>query len=278
MVESAFPLWAGLALHPLGSSGTDHLLFRLGSDMVVRIPGNGGVARHVAYQAVWLERFDGLSLQVPRVLGVGEPNEDCPYHWSVLTWIDGEDAAVAQVTDWGAAAVALGRFVAQLRTFETAGGLPSDRGNALRGAPLRRLDGWMRGAIGALAGTYESQALLAHWEEALAVPEWREPPVWVHGELHPGNIILCAGHITGVIDFGLASLGDPACDLAPAWTFLPAAQRQAFRELAGLDSAAWRRGKGWGLYCGVIALAHHGERNPVLARMAERAIAAVLDS
>ena len=83
-----------MALHKLGSSGTDHLLFRLGSDMVVRIPRTGSVARHVAYQAVWLERFDGLSLQVPRVLGVGEPNEDCPYHWSVLTWIDGEDAGL----------------------------------------------------------------------------------------------------------------------------------------------------------------------------------------
>ena len=99
MVESAFPQWAGLALLPQASSGTDHLLFRLGSDMVVRVPGTGGVARHVAHQAVWLERFDGLSLQIPRVLGVGEPNGDCPYHWSVLTWIDGEDAAVTQVAD-----------------------------------------------------------------------------------------------------------------------------------------------------------------------------------
>ena len=278
MVDSAFPQWVGLALLPLASSGTDHLLFSLGSDMVVRIPCTASVARHVEYQAAWLERFAGLSLQVPRVLGEGKPDEVCPYNWSVLTWIDGEDAAVAQVADWGAAAVALGRFVAQLRTCETAGGLPSERSNALRGAPLTRLDGWMRGAIGALADIYESRALLAHWEEALAVPKWIEPPVWIHGDLHPANIILRAGRITGVIDFGLASLGDPACDLAPAWTFLPASRRQAFREAAGLDDAAWRRGKGWGLYCGVIALAHHGERNPALARMARRAIAAVLDS
>ena len=146
----------------------------------------------------------------------------------------------------------------------------------MRGAPLHRLDPWMRTAIGVLSDLYDPSRLTELWEEALAVPEWPGAPVWVHGDLHGANILLRDGKVSGVIDFGLVSLGDPACDLAPAWTFLPAAQRDAFRSAAGLDELSWQRGKGWGLYAGTVALAYHRDGNPVLRGMGARAIAAVL--
>lgn len=278
MVFGAFPHWADLPLLPVASAGTDHLLYRLGAELVVRIPANRDAASRVAEQAVWLERFRGLPLEVPRVLGLGPPDEDCPWHWSVLGWIEGVDADQAPPRDWAEAAQALGRFVSELQRIDAASGPPAGRGNALRGAPLVELDGWMREAIVGISDLYDAGALTARWRAALAAPAWQGDPVWIHGDLHASNLLLRDGCLVAVVDFGLMALGDPACDLAPAWTFLPDAQRDAFRELACPDDSTWERGKGWGLYAGVIALAHYRDRNPVLCRMANHAILAVLDS
>jgi aminoglycoside phosphotransferase (APT) family kinase protein len=278
MVDGAFPQWAGLALAPVESFGTDHLLFRLGRDKVARIPARVEAARQIHQQAGWLDTFAGLPLEVPKVLGLGFPGPNCRYPWCVTSWIEGRDASKFDVTDWGHAASSLGRFLTQLRALDPALGQASGPANALRGTPLRALDGIVRGAIGGLSDFYDPARLTELWEQALAVPEWVGPPVWVHGDLHGANILLRDGKVAGVIDFGLVSVGDPACDLAPAWTFLPPAQREVFRSAAGLDEASWQRGKGWGLYAGAVARAFHRNGNPVLNAMGARAIAAVLDS
>ncbi|HEX4848984.1 MAG TPA: aminoglycoside phosphotransferase family protein [Novosphingobium sp.] len=278
MVDAAFPQWAELALTRVEGFGTDHQLFRLGRDMVVRIPARSEAASQIHQHAEWLDRFAVLPLAVPRILGLGHPGPDCPYPWCVASWIDGRDAADSGVTEWDHAASALGRFLAELRALDTAGGQASGPANAWRGAPLRKVDSWMRQAIAALDGLADPARLTRLWDEALAVPEWTGAPVWVHGDLHGANILVRGGRVAGVIDFGLVSIGDPACDLAPAWTFLPAAQRETFLQATGLDSAARQRGKGWALYAGAIALAHHRSGNPVLSAMGSRALAAVLDS
>ena len=276
MLVVAFPQWAGLTLAPVESFGTDHLLFHLGPDKLVRIPARVEAAGQIHQQAGWLALFAALPLEVPTVFGLGYPGDDCPYPWCVTSWIEGRDASGFDVTDWDHAALALGQLLIQLRALDPARGQPSSPANALRGASLRALDSWMRSAIAALSDRYDPAHLTELWEQALAVPDWAGPPVWVHGDLHGANILLRDGNVAGVIDFGLVSVGDPACDLAPAWTFLPAAQREVFRSAAGLDEASWQRGKGWGLYAGAIALAHHRNGNPVLNAMGKRAIAAVL--
>lgn len=278
MVSGAFPHWAELPLRPVASAGTDHLLYRLGPDMVVRVPANRNAAGRTAEQAGWLERFQSLPLTVPRVLGLGAPDADCLWHWSVLGWIEGVDAAQAGPDDWADTAKRLGQFVAALREIDPTGGLPAGGGNARRGAPLADLDDWMNEAIAMIADIYDPNALTDHWRTALAVPVWQGDPVWIHGDLHASNLLLRDGRLAAAIDFGLMALGDPACDLAPAWTFLPCEHRDTFRALACPDEAAWQRGKGWGLYAGVIALAHYRDRNPALCRMARQAIEAMLDS
>lgn len=278
MVARAFPQWSGEAITPVHAAGTAHALFRLGTDKVVRIPRDRAAAAHVAAQDAVLATFAGLPLEVPRVLATAGPVANCPFAWSVLGWIEGQDAARAQVADWTVTACALGEFVAAMRDCDTGAGAVSGPRSAYRGAGLVAVDGWMRGAITAIADLFDAKAMTAAWEVALAVPPWPGPPGWVHGDLHPANLIVRDGRLAAVIDFGLASLGDPACDLAPAWTFLPAPSREAFRVAAGLDAAAWQRGRGWALYAGAIALAHYRETNPTLARMGRAAVAEVLDS
>jgi aminoglycoside phosphotransferase (APT) family kinase protein len=278
MVAETFSGWADLPLREVSTLGTDHLLFRLGTDKLIRIPATADAADDFARKAGVPAAFAGLSLEVPRVLEIAEPNAFVPHPWAVVEWIAGEDAATTPPHDWSQAAQATGRFVAGLRTLQPSGGRLSGRDNALRGAPLALLDAWMRPAIAAIAHRFDARCLSRLWEEALAAPVWPGQPVWVHGDLHGGNIIVRGGKVAAVIDFGLASLGDPACDLAPAWTFLPPDHRAAFRKCAAPDDDAWLRGRGWGLYAATIALAHHAHDDPPLAAMGERTLAAMLDS
>jgi aminoglycoside phosphotransferase (APT) family kinase protein len=276
MIGDIFPQFAELPATQLTAFGTDHLLFRVGDRALARLPANADAARTVTSQARWLERFKTLPLQVPQTLATAPSCELWPHPWSMVEWIEGLDAATAEPADWSEAAERLGRFVAALRRCDPAGGALSGPKNAWRGAPLAALDGWMRAAISSIADWYDPAQLSALWAEALAAPVWNGPPVWVHGDLHAGNLLVRDGRLVAVIDFGLLSLGDPACDLAPAWTFFPAEQRIVFRRAAGLDEAAWRRGRGWALYAGAIALAHHGATNPQLAAMGRKAVSAVL--
>ncbi len=278
LIAQEFPQFAGLPVRQLAAFGTDHLLFRVGGELLARLPANADAARNVVQQSSWLARFSALPLEVPQVVGVKPPSALWPNPWTLLGWIDGADAAMAEPANWAQAAETLGRFLAALRDCDPSGGMASGRGNALRGAPLAALDPWMRQAIAAISGRYDPARLTTLWDEALAAPAWTGRAVWVHGDLHAGNLVVRDGRLVAAIDFGLVSVGDPACDLAPAWTFLPGAQRGVFRQAAGLDGAAWQRGKGWALYAGAIALAHHGTHNPLLATMGRKAISAVLDS
>jgi aminoglycoside phosphotransferase (APT) family kinase protein len=122
----------------------------------------------------------------------------------------------------------------------------------------------------------DAAAALAQWEAALAAPAWDGPPCWLHGDLHGANLLVRDGALAGVLDFGCLGAGDPACDLSPAWTVFAGAGRAAFRGAAGMDAAAWARGRGWALSVAVIALPYYRDSNPVLAGIARRAIAAIL--
>ena len=114
------------------------------------------------------------------------------------------------------------------------------------------------------------------WEEALQTPEWPGPPLWIHGDLLPGNLLARQGRLSAVIDFGCLTVGDPATDVMAAWACLTAETRETFRAALGVDDDTWARGRGWALSFGLIALPYYWESNPVLAAAARRAIGEVL--
>jgi aminoglycoside phosphotransferase (APT) family kinase protein len=272
------PHWAELPVSPVESSGTDHLLFWLGDHMAARFPITDNAARSIEDKWIGLRRFAGLPLATPKLLASGKPEPEFPNSWSVVNWIEGQDASVAAVSDWSEAAHNLGLFVRALRAVEPEGGRMCGTANGFRGSLLSTRDGWVCTCFDSVSDLFDLQALLSAWEEAIAAPVWDKEPVWIHGDIHTANILVRDGQVVGIIDFGLAALGDPACDLALAWSFLPAEYRDIFFDAAEADDAIVQRGKGWALYVGAIALSCYRDRNPVLARIGKQAISAVLGS
>lgn len=274
LVAEQFPRWAGLPVAEVPSAGTDNAMYRLGDDMVVRLPRRPGGGRQVDEEQRRLPLLaPRLPLAVPVPLGRGAPAPGYGQPWSVLRWLGGENAYDAPIADLASAAVELGRFVAALRTADATGGPAS-----WRGGPVAASDAYVRAAIRDLGadGTVDEAAATALWEEVVRLPQWEGAPVWLHGDLLPGNLLTEAGRLTAVIDFGGLGVGDPAADTLAAWAVFTSGTRGLFREACGVDDATWARGRGWALCFGLVAEHYYRETNPVLAAVGHRAVTEAL--
>lgn len=212
LIARQFPRWADLPLTKVRSAGTDHAIYRLGDDMVVRLPRLPTAAKMVGKEQWWLPRLGPLlPLTIPVPLGKGAPDAEFPYPWSVYRWLPGKDLADQPDVDLHEVAMRLGRFVAALQRIDSSGGPRSQRAKPVS----TRDDGAVRSTIRQLATdqALDEEAATAVWDEALAAPVWRGRPVWIHGDLFPTNLLARQGRLTSVIDFGLLGLGDPACDM-----------------------------------------------------------------
>jgi aminoglycoside phosphotransferase (APT) family kinase protein len=269
LLQSQFRQWAGLPVVPVPSSGTDNAIFRLGDDLCVRLPRVARVNSQVEKEQLWLSKLaPHLPLRVPVVLAVGSPGEGYPCTWSVVPWIEGEAARPGALGDPVGAAFRLAGFIEALQAIDAEGGPAPGEHNFFRGAPLAARDGRVREALGQLTGRIDVSAAMVVWEAALAAPVFEAPPVWIHGDLQPGNLIVNEGRLVAVIDFGGLGIGDPACDLLPAWTFFSSQSRSVFRQALAVDDATWQRGKGWALSVAVIALPYYWDTNPGMVEMA----------
>jgi aminoglycoside phosphotransferase (APT) family kinase protein len=266
-----------LADRPLAEQGAgwDNAMFRLGDDLVVRLPRRAVSASLVEHEHRWLPALaPRLPLAVPAPVRLGRPALGYPWSWTVCPWLPGASALEADPADWTVAAAAIGRFVAALHAPADADAPP----NPFRGGPLAERSPFFLERVERMGGRLDGPAVLAVWQRALAQPGWAGPPVWLHGDLHPANLLVTDGLLSGVIDFGDLTAGDPAYDLAVAWMWLPAAARPAFRALAGVgadDPATWERARGWALAIGVMLVADAADV-PAMAALGARIVAAVL--
>ena len=278
LLAAQFPHWAGLRIEPVRSPGTDNAIYRLGDDMAVRLPRIHWAAGQPEKEHRWLPVLAPLlPLAVPVPLAEGAPGEGYPWHWSVCPWLEGENATHERLADPLEAASTLGGFVSALQRIDSAGGPSPGTHNSGRGVPLAERDEETRAAIAALHDTVDPNVVSAAWDAALEAPAWDGPPVWLHGDLQAGNLLAVDGRLSAVIDFGCLGVGDPACDVAAAWTYLAADSRNAFRAALRVDDATWARGRGWALSVGLIALPYYRTTNPVLAGIARHAIDEALD-
>jgi aminoglycoside phosphotransferase (APT) family kinase protein len=271
LIAEQFPEWAALPLVEVTTDGTDNRLYRLGDDLVVRLPRLPSAAETVRNEQYWLPRIaPGLPLDIPVPLGAGVPDDTFPYPWSVYRWLHGANLVDQPASDLPDTAIRLGRFVAVLQRIDTTGGPVS-----ARAAPVDPADDpEVRRRIRQLGaeGLLDAETATAIWETALAAPKWVDPPVWIHSDLYPGNLIAQHGHLSAVIDFGLLGLGDPACDLLPAWALLTTETRELFRSQTGVNEATWIRGRGWALSAGLGAVDVYRNTNPTLAIPGQHAI------
>jgi aminoglycoside phosphotransferase (APT) family kinase protein len=272
LVASQFPQWAGLPVKRVPSSGTDNALYRLGDELVVRLPRIEWAVGGIEKELEWLPKLAPLvPVAVPMPLAKGAPAHGYPWEWGVYTWLDGENPVPGTICSADGLVDDAARFVRALHAIDPAGGPP-----ARRGAPVQVQDDRARAALAELAGTVDADAATRAWEAALEAPPWGGAPVWVHGDLLPGNLLVRGGRLTGVIDWAGVGVGDPACDLIVAWGLLRAEARPAFREQLGVDDATWARGRGWALSLALIAIPYYRDTNPAFATTARHLLDEVL--
>jgi aminoglycoside phosphotransferase (APT) family kinase protein len=279
LLRQQFPRWADLAVRRLAPGGTDHAIFRLGEDKLARLARRPSAAAQVDKEAAWLPRLaPALPLRVPAPLAFGEPGAGYPFRWSVGRWLDGEPLSRGPAHDPVALATDLARFVRALQTIDATGAPRPGAHNAGRGCPLTRRDAATRAALAELHGRIDVGAAEAAWDRALATSPWAGPPVWIHGDLLAGNLLIEGGRLAAVIDFGCLAAGDPACDLLPAWFLFDGEARAAFRAAMQADAETWARARGWALSVALVQLPYYRDRDPPFAAVAERAITRVLSA
>jgi len=255
LVKAQFPQWSDLPVAPVKVDGWDNRTYRLGESMTVRLPTAAAYAPAVDKEDEWLPRLaPQLPVAVPEVLGKGVPGEGYAFNWSVRRWLDGATAQVDRIDDLAEFATSVGEFIRALQRCDATGGPVAAAHSFYRGAPPVHYDEETRRALMALEGRVDTAAATAVWEAALA-SSWDGPPVWFHGDIAHGNLLIADGKLSAVIDFGTSGVGDPACDLVIAWTMFAGESREAFRRTVDQDPGTWARARGWALWKALIVLA-----------------------
>ena len=258
--------------------GWDNLMYRLGDELAVRLPRRAAAAGLIVHEQRWLPVVaPRLPLPVPVPVRAGRAALGYPWPWSVVPFLPGGLAAREPPADPADAAASLAGFLAALHTPAP----PDAPANPHRGIPLAERAAVVTGNLSVLGGLVDRRAVTRAWRAALAAPVWGGAPVWLHGDLHPANILVHRGRISAVIDFGDITAGDPATDLSVAWMLLPAGCHRAFRDAyhaAGGPAdggGIWARARGWALALSLACLANSAD-NPLIAAMGRRTMDAVL--
>ncbi len=254
-------------------SGWDNAIVRIGDDLVARLPRREAAVALLHHEQRWLpDLAPVLPLPVPDPVRTGEPGRGYPWRWSICRWMPGRSALDQPPTD-PTTATTLGAFLAALHRPAP----PNPPVNPYRGVPLAVCDPVVRDRLDRLSAEVDAPALRDLWDRLVTTPPWSGPPLWLHGDLHPGNMVVHEGALAGVIDFGDMAAGDPATDLAVAWTLLGAEHRPALRSAAGRvdDPDTWARARAWAVHLGCAYLLSSADR-PEYGAMGRRALTEAL--
>lgn len=269
LLAEQFPAWADRPVEPVPSAGTDNALFRLGDELVVRMPyREAGAAAQIQKEHTWLPKLSSrLPLEVPFPVVMGLPGQGYPCPWSIYRWIEGQGEAPGVLASDLPTARRLADFVRALGRLDLASGPRPGEHNFGRGAPLIERDEATRAGIDACTDDLDVAAAGRIWRAGLEADEV-VPERWIHGDLMGDNLLFREGQLAAVIDFGGLAVGDPAYDLTIAWTGFSEPARKTFWEHVHVDDATWERGRAIALSIAVIALPYYRESNPAMAQMA----------
>ena len=248
LIATQFPEWADLDIKPVELGGWDNKTFHLGRHMTVRLPSQAAYSGQVKKEQYWLPKLaPHLPLPISTPLAIGKPEAGYPLYWSIYKWLDGNTASIEHIEDLSQFATMLAKFLIALQQCDSTGGPIAGEHNFYRGGHLATYDAETKEAIENLEDKSYAEGATKIWNLAVK-STWQYPPVWVHGDIAIGNLLVNNGQLSAVIDFGQLGIGDPACDLAISWTLFTGASRDAFRSALNLDKDTWARGRGWALW------------------------------
>jgi aminoglycoside phosphotransferase (APT) family kinase protein len=279
LLRAQRPEWAELALSPAGA-GTDNTMYRLGEDLLVRLPRTADKGQAVHKEQEWLPRLaPHLSLPIPEPVHAGTPTGAFPLVWSVYRWIDGDEVGPDSVTDWTGFGADLAAFVTEMHGLDLMGAIRADSLSWYRGGSLEPCDEWVTRSLAdcrALAGAeLDVDGLERMWRAGLALPDSPAPQVWLHGDLKPTNLLARDGGLRAVIDFGALSVGSPDAEHAAVWD-LPPQARQAYWDALGLDDATWTRARAWAVAVGVSGVSYYWHTFPAFVAECRARLTAIL--
>ena len=276
LIRSQLPQWSDLAVSPVATDGWDNRTYRLGSNMSVRLPTAAGYVPAVAKEAKWLPFLSPqLPVPIPTVLAVGMPGDGYPFPWSVRGWLTGETAQHGRIADLPTFAESVAEFLRALGRCDASGGPAAGAHSWFRGASLAHYDTETRRCLSRVDAVIDAARAAEVWDDALA-SQWAGKPVWFHGDVAAGNLLVEDGQLAAVLDFGTSGVGDPACDLVIAWTLFDGPSRGAFRAAVGHESATWARARGWALWKALLGLADAVDTDPARVESERRLIEKVL--
>lgn len=272
LIRQQYPHWAHEPIVEVAPAGTVNALYRLGGDKVIRLPlRREWSADNEKDRQDWVDRIAPLlPVATPTLLATGVPAAGYPCTWSIYRWLPGTTPDPTPSDGAHQLAADLVAFLGALHGID-ATGWPCD--NVWAGPLTDRAD--LRGSIAALDGLADSADATAVWEAALALPARPHPPVVIHGDLYPGNLLMVDGRLNAVIDW-TPLLGDPAHDLICAWNLLPAATRDDLRLRLDIDEATWMRGRALALARALLVLPDVRDTNPAITAYAKNTIHEVL--
>lgn len=272
LLAQQHPDLADLSLGVL-ANGWDNMVCTVGSELLARLPRRALAAELVAHEQRWLPVLaPRLRLPIPAPVRIGHAAGGYPWSWSLVPYLPGRAAALTPPQDLNSAAAALGEFLAALHVPA-----PEDAPtNRFRGGALAARADRVFEHLGLMPSGPDVDLAAAIWKSALDADAWAGPPTWLHGDLHPANILVDAGQVSAVIDFGDITSGDPATDLSLAWMMFPARERDTFRQVYGkADDHTWARARGWALSLSLAFLTFSAD-NPLMAGIGQRTFREVL--
>jgi len=251
LVDGQFPEWRDREVRRVTNTGWNNIMFRLGDDMVVRLPRADAYADQVSREQEWLPKLAALlPLPIPAPLGAGVPDAGYPLRWSVYRWLPGSDATQEHYNE-NVLARELAEFLAAMAKINPADGPLPSQSNFFRGAPPAIYQSQVSAAIAFLNTSYDQREVEHIWSAGLDT-HGAQQLVWFHGDISLANLLVTDGHLSAVIDFGNMGVGDRACDLAIAWNVFGTEGRDAFRAACGVDDGTWHRGRCWALWKALI--------------------------
>ena len=259
LINEQFPEWSNLEIKPVKVSGNDNRTFHLGDYMSVRLPSSEGYVPQVEKEQKWLPKLaKELTLPISTPIATGNPSTEYPFPWSVNKWLEGETLTRKNIHNLNQFARDLGAFLIELQSIDTTDGPLAGAHNFYRGGEIAVYNQESKEAMHQNKDTLKTPLLNEIWELALN-SKWNSAPVWVHGDVAPGNILVKDGKLAAIIDFGILGVGDPACDAAMAWTFFDDKSRKIFKSALAMDEETWNRARGWALWKALIT--YNGSRN-----------------